>query len=86
MDLLQVPPDDPEAAFLAGGAAQNEIHLLIRGTGGQDTMKNDKNKNKKQDKKKDKATKDRMFVLQAPDHDTAASWLAIVKEWVLYLH
>lgn len=74
IDLLQLPSDDPDKAAFLAGAELNEIHLHIKGT---EPDKKDK---------KTKATKDRMFVLQAPDHETAASWLAIVKEWVLFLH
>ena len=99
IDLLQVPTDESgegagdEAAFLSG-AEQNEIHLLIRGTSGTEGADKNKNKNQNQKKEKEKeyqkakakATKDRVFVLQAPDYETAASWLVIVKEWVIYLH
>ena len=73
IDLLLIPPEEPDSAAFVSGSSGSEIHLVIRGRAA------DKDKHVK-------ASKDRAFVLQAPDSETAQAWLAIVKEWVLYLH
>ena len=78
INLLLLPQDDPEKSVTIAGAQMNEIHLL---------SKPEESSRKVSGKANDKKlVKERVFKLQAPDHETAQAWVDVVKEWILFLH